>query len=118
MDELNPEQVTTLRAALLRRREQLEALLRSSAAGAKPVDLGEPIGRVSRIDAIQQQKMTQANRGNSEAELRRISTALADMDTGDYGYCRVCEEPIAFARLQARPDTRICIGCQSKREQA
>lgn len=116
VDELEPSQTAELRDALQVRREELEAVLDSSADGAKPVDLSEPIGRLSRLDAIQQQKMTVANREGQAAELRRITVALAALDSGDYGYCRHCEESIRFERLRARPDAQICIACQSKLE--
>lgn len=116
MEELTQAQLTQLRAQLLARREELQATLRSSEDGARPVDLGEPIGRLSRMDAMQQVEMTRANRSTQADELRRISTALADVDSGDYGFCRVCEEPIGYARLRAQPSTRICVDCQSKRE--
>lgn len=116
MEELTAAQLEQLRASLIARRDALEAALRSTEDGARPVDLGEPIGRLSRMDAIQQQHMTRANRDTQAEELRGISTALADMDSEDYGFCRVCEEPIGFARLEARPASRVCVGCQSKRE--
>ncbi len=116
MDELSLEQVEKLRDILLRRREELENVLALSQAGSTPVDLDEPIGRISRMDAIAQQKMIQAGRHSQEAEIRRVALALADMDTGDYGYCRECEEVIAFERLQVRPEARICVPCQRRRE--
>ena len=36
------------------------------------------------------------------------------MDKGTYGVCRDCGDPIAAARLQAIPWTRVCIGCKQK----
>ena len=38
------------------------------------------------------------------------------MDSDDYGWCALCDEAIAFARLEARPHSRVCVGCQSKVE--
>ena len=116
MDALTGEQIAELRDALLERRQELEYFLELSRDGGAPVDLDEPIGRLSRMEAMQQQKMVQAGREAQEAELRRVALALADMDSGDYGYCRECDEPIALARLQIRPDARICVPCQQKRE--
>jgi DnaK suppressor protein len=113
VDEVELE---ALREALFKRREELEYVLALSKDGGAPVDLGEPIGRLSRMDAMQQQKMVQAGRQGQEAELRRVALALADMDSGDYGYCRQCDEAITLPRLRIRPDTRICVPCQERRE--
>jgi DnaK suppressor protein len=116
VEELTPEQTSELRISLVARRDELLRARSQNEEGAKPVDLDEPIGRLSRMEAIQQQHMTQANRRNQGEELREVSSALADMDSGDYGYCRQCEEPIGFRRLRARPHSRICVACQGKLE--
>ena len=46
--------------------------------------------------------------------LQAIEEALGRMDKGTYGVCRDCGEPIADARLQAIPWTRVCIACKEK----
>src|SRR5215208_3868442 len=46
--------------------------------------------------------------------LQAIEEALVRMDKGTYGVCRDCGDPIAAARLQAIPWTRVCISCKQK----
>ena len=46
--------------------------------------------------------------------LQAIEEALVRMDKGTYGTCRDCGEPIAAARLEAIPWTRVCISCKQK----
>src|SRR5215210_2300253 len=46
--------------------------------------------------------------------LQAIEEALARLDSGTYGICRDCGEPIARARLEAIPWTRVCISCKEK----
>ena len=46
--------------------------------------------------------------------LQAIEEALARIDKGTYGICRDCGEPIAEARLNAIPWTRVCIVCKEK----
>ena len=43
-----------------------------------------------------------------------IDDALKKLDTGDYGRCEECGQPIAEARLEAMPGARLCIVCASK----
>ncbi len=48
--------------------------------------------------------------------LQAIEEALARIDKGTYGACRDCGEPIAPARLNAIPWTRVCIVCKEKQK--
>jgi DnaK suppressor protein len=49
--------------------------------------------------------------------LQAIEEALERMEKGTYGICRDCGEPIARARLEAIPWTRVCISCKQKQNQ-
>ena len=112
--KLRFHQVSQLKDALLTLREELEGQLESMREGTRPVDLDEPIGRLTRIDAIQQQRVTSANRRSSDIRLRQVIQALGFMQRGDYGLCRKCEEPIGYARLSARPESPYCLECQDE----
>ena len=92
--------------------EELEQSLLDSRDAAQTVDLEQPIGRLSRMDAIQQQKMVAAGRRNTELRLAQVRNALVLFERDEYGICRKCEEPIRKARLIARPESPFCIGCQ------
>lgn len=50
-------------------------------------------------------------------ELRDIDAAMRRMDSGTYGTCIVCGEPIAFERLEAHPTAKRCLTCQRRHEQ-
>ena len=77
-----------------------------------PVALDQSrIGRLTRMDAMQQQAMAQATARLARVEMQRIRTALDRMAAGDYGYCVQCEEEIAEGRLRADPSALICIEC-------
>jgi DnaK suppressor protein len=115
-DELTSPQIDELQAELLRLQRELRELLNASKDESKPVDLGTPIGRLSRMDAMQQQSMAQANRRSHEVRLQQIAAALNLLHTDDYGLCRACEEPIGYPRLNARPESPFCLDCQSARE--
>jgi DnaK suppressor protein len=74
------------------------------------------VGRLSRIDALQQQNMAQSTLRNVESRLRRVNRALAKIDSGDFGYCDECGENIELARLDVQPEAPCCFACQSKQE--
>ena len=54
--------------------------------------------------------------GHNVAQLRMIKHALAKFEDGSYGECEECGNPIGFSRLQARPEARLCIACQTRVE--
>lgn len=116
MNELSRQQRAELLQALQSLREELCQLLENSQDGAQPVSLDQPIGRLSRMDAMQQQSMLQANRRTMQIRLNRIDAALRRHTSGEYGWCLACEEEIGYARLKAQPEAFFCLDCQSRQE--
>ncbi len=101
-----------LKARLLARRAELEALAAASSEARATVDLDQSrLGRLSRMDALQGQAMAQEVERRRQGELARIDAALARMKKGEYGYCLKCGEDIATARLALDPSATLCIDC-------
>ncbi|MFT5550586.1 MAG: DnaK suppressor protein [Candidatus Azotimanducaceae bacterium] len=114
---LTEPQVLNLKLQLISQQQTLQLQLLQSDDAAKPVTLDQQsVGRVSRIDAIQQQQMASANRSQTIALLQQIDIALKRIESDQYGLCQICDEPIALPRLQAQPHAANCIVCQSKQE--
>ena len=60
--------------------------------------------------------LAQEAAGHNASQLRMIKHALAKFDDDSYGECEECGNPIGFSRLQARPEARLCIACQTRLE--
>ena len=116
MDDITQEQVTQLKAQLVELGSELTSLLAISVEDAKPVELDLPIGRLSRMDAMQQQKMAQATRRAAQQRLKQVEAALRRCDRDEYGDCLECGESIGFARLSVGPEAPLCVACQSQLE--
>ena len=118
VEELSENQIIELAQLLKQKQTELRSQLEENSESANPVTLDQQsVGRVSRIDAIQQQQMSVANREQSTLLLRSITQALSLIDTEEYGYCQECGEPIGFMRLQVQPQAPLCLACQSALEQ-
>lgn len=115
-EDLTDAQVDELAEVLEALRTELRLSFSQSAEGAKAVDLEAPIGRLSRIDAIQQQKMVQAQRSRMVSRLEQVRAALAKVADDGYGECNRCEEPIGYKRLKSKPESPLCLACQSSLE--
>ncbi|MDO4249905.1 MAG: RNA polymerase-binding protein DksA [Moraxella sp.] len=48
--------------------------------------------------------------------VRKIDKSLADIESGDYGYCETCGVEIGLRRLEARPTATQCIDCKTLAE--
>jgi len=80
-------------------------------AGANTDDEHDPEGATIAFERAQVQALLdQAQRRVSE-----LDRALERLDAGSYGVCTGCGEPIADARLDARPSATTCIRCASRR---
>jgi len=55
-------------------------------------------------------------RGRERNFLDKIETALKKIDAGEFGVCEDCGEPIGLKRLEARPETTLCIRCKEDQE--
>ena len=116
MPDLTDAETAELRRALAVLLDELRTSVSASAGAAAPVDLDEPIGRLSRVDAMQQQAMVQAGRRAAKLRLQQVEVALRRCELDDYGFCRDCGDTIDVARLRARPEAPFCLKCQSKSE--
>ena len=114
--DFSDEQLSELRVGVQTLIQELGSQLEAGAAGAEVVDLSLPIGRLSRMEAIQQQKMAEAGRRINERRLLLARAALLDFDRGLYGICKRCDETISFRRLKSRPESPLCVRCQGQLE--
>lgn len=100
------------RKKLISERAALLAQDVSSDADRAPVTLEQDsVGRLSRIDAMQVQAMALAQQRRRQVERAAIDAALQRIDEGEFGYCLVCGEKIAEARLLHNPAASTCILC-------
>lgn len=109
---LTPAQVEEIRAELTRMLARIERSLKTTRRAARPVTLDQTsVGRLSRMDAIQNQSLTQGLEERETARAAQVREALRRLDAAEYGRCAGCERPIAFERLLVFPETLRCGVC-------
>jgi RNA polymerase-binding transcription factor len=100
------------RALLEQRRQALLEREIATKEAREPVELDQQqLGRLSRIDALQNQAMAQDAERRRKIELQRIDAAMDRIESGDYGYCLNCDEEIPLARLEFDPAIATCVDC-------
>jgi DnaK suppressor protein len=100
---------TTIRATLEEERDSLRTQLSELGHGANGLDYDPNFADSSQVTA---------ERGENEAlvnklveGLQEVEHALEKLDTDRFGVCENCGQDIAAARLEARPEARLCIDC-------
>jgi len=100
------------KAALTERRDEVQRLSDNSAEARDTVMLDQTsVGRLSRMDSLQQQAMAEATERHRALELAHIEAALKRIEDDEYGYCQNCGEEIAEKRLAIDPAATHCIKC-------
>ena len=109
---MNDETMRDFRTLIEARLSDLDDEDALGQAGKATVELDQQsVGRLSRMDALQNQAMAQATGARRTAERQRLIAALKRMDHGEFGYCEECGDEIAEARLRLDPAATRCVDC-------
>lgn len=112
MTARNDIDISALKEKLLAQQREILDDSASSEDARRPVELDQTsVGRLSRMDALQNQAMALETDRRRHVELQHIEAALKRIDDGDYGECLNCGEDIAPKRLEIDPTAAICIDC-------
>ena len=112
MSDRDDIDVPAMKARLEQRREELAHLTEAASGARRPVELDQTrVGRLSRMDALQNQAMSIETERRRQVELKRIEAALERIAEGEFGYCLSCGEEIGAKRLELDPTTPVCIDC-------
>lgn len=76
-----------------------------------PVEPDSAIGRISRMDAINNKSVTEASLRQAEEKLRNLQRVLSQVGTRDFGICIKCGKSIPPARILYRPESLNCVNC-------
>ncbi|WP_316861611.1 TraR/DksA family transcriptional regulator [uncultured Cohaesibacter sp.] len=99
------------------KRIEISALSELSQEARQTVALDQQsVGRLSRMDALQNQAMAEETQRRRILELQRIEQAVKRLEDGDYGYCIECDAEIPLKRLEIDPTAVLCVECAAKKE--
>lgn len=77
----------------------------------KPIPLDASIGRISRMDAINNKTINEASLRDKKDQLKKLERAQENAESEKFGVCVKCGESIPFGRLEYMPHTTRCIKC-------
>ena len=90
----------------------LSAAWTDTSGDRRPVELDQSsVGRLSRMDAMQQQAMASAQEARRTDRRSILEAALVRLEGDAFGFCEACGDFIGWKRLDLDPTLRRCIGC-------
>ena len=100
-----------LKQKLLDETSKTELLIKEYKEMTKPIAPDVAIGRISRMDAINNKSVTEAALRQAEEKLRNLQRVLSKIDDKDFGICLKCHKPIPLGRILIRPESLNCVNC-------
>lgn len=91
--------------------EKTEQLIEDYKEMTQPVSPDNAIGRVSRMDAINNNAVTQASLRQAEEKLKALKRVEQQIGTPQFGKCMKCGAEIPVGRILFRPESLLCIRC-------
>jgi DnaK suppressor protein len=82
----------------------------------QPIEPSVAIGRLSRMEAIGEKSVNEARHVYVKLRLEKLNNALNRIEQGTYGICVRCKKEIPLGRLQAVPESLICVPCAEKKK--
>ena len=78
---------------------------------AKPIEPENAIGRISRMDAINNKSVLEAALREAQSKLIQLKNTFQKIESSDFGSCKICKKNIPFGRLMIRPESDLCVNC-------
>jgi DnaK suppressor protein len=100
-----------IKQKLLDEISKTELLIKEYRELTKPIAPDVAIGRISRMDAINNKSITEAALRQSEEKLVNLNRVLSKLDENDFGICLKCHQKIPFGRILIRPESLYCVNC-------
>ena len=100
-----------LKQKLLDEISKTELLIKEYQELTKPIAPDVAIGRISRMDAINNKSVAEAALRQAEEKLRNLQRVSSKIDDKDFGICLKCHKPIPLGRILIRPESLDCVNC-------
>ena len=108
---MNQEDKANLKSKIEEMIIKYEADIVETEKMTQPVSPENSIGRVSRMDAINNKTINENALRKAENKLKNLELALSKVDEPDFGQCAKCKGEIPIQRVMLVPQSRYCVNC-------
>lgn len=111
---MTDQEKETLKAAIEKKIADNQQAVKDLREATKPMGLDSAIGRVSRMDYINNKSINEAELQKAEVKLKALERWLSLYETDQFGKCSRCGQEININRLLLMPESTRCIHCAGK----
>lgn len=111
---MDPKERKELEAKIRERIDATKEEIEELKEQTKPIPPENAIGRVSRMDAINNKSVNEATLRKQEEKLEKLETAMSKLDEPNFGLCLKCGKNINPMRLLLMPESTHCIKCADR----
>ncbi len=115
-DRMNKTQLKKFKSLLLEKRDEIVKKAKQTLEEDMTLDANDLPDEMDLASSEYLQSFTFRLRGREKSFLDKINKALVKIDDGTFGVCEECGEEISVKRLEARPETTLCIKCKEDQE--
>ena len=108
---MNKEQINKLKIILKTEIESTKKKIDTYTKLCQPIAPENAIGRVSRMDAINNKSVVEAALREAQNKMQQLLLMQNKTEDDDFGSCLNCKQPIPFGRLMIRPHSKYCVNC-------
>lgn len=102
-----------IEALILQEIQKTAQQIKSLEVLTKPISPENAIGRVSRMDAINNKSVNEAALKKQKQKLKNLEIALSNLNEPYFGICAKCKNQIPLGRIMLMPQSRFCVQCAS-----
>jgi len=110
---MNKAELDTVLKIIIEEISKTDSAIASYKELTKPISPENAIGRVSRMDAINNKSVNDAALKKAEQKLSNLKIALSNINDTDFGICFKCKNNIPIGRILLMPHARFCVQCAS-----
>ena len=108
---MNKEDKQDIKKRILEELKKTEEIILDYKESTKPISPENAIGRVSRMDAINNKSVVETALRKVEEKFNKLKLVLDKINDADFGLCMRCGNPIPIGRILLTPQSRNCVRC-------
>ncbi len=103
-----------IKVKILAEIEKMKASIVEMKEQTKPISPENAIGRVSRMDAINNKSVVEAALEKAKTKVGKLEASLTNLSNENFGICSRCKNPIQIGRLMYMPESTRCVHCADR----
>ncbi|HMC01974.1 MAG TPA: TraR/DksA C4-type zinc finger protein [Flavobacteriaceae bacterium] len=108
---MTKEELQNIEELIKKEIQNAERLIENYKDLTKPIAPENAIGRVSRMDAINNKSINEAALKKAQQKLKNLQIALSNINDSGFGNCAKCNNSIPIGRILLVPQSRFCVNC-------